>query len=208
MALSRTVCAGAGEGSVPSATICYLAVIQEIQSDGTLVLDNQRKVKLPAGALQLDDQIRAGEEIVILTKAGLTQLDSQGRILGTMLVLDPNGETGGARGFLPEDLSAGKSAIPSRGYDQAARSTVAPPVGIGIQLFREEAAALMTLERETGLTSLDSPDHMDAIPVPSDRGIRGGTFYFENGREIRMPNNVFRLPAAVKAQHRLLFCAK
>jgi len=205
LAFSWTVRVSAEGGSVPAATVCYLAVIQDIQPDGTLVLDNQRKVKLPSKVFDQHDQIRPGEEIVILTRAGMMQLDPDGRILGTMLVLDSAGKAAASRGPSREDLLSTKTSMASQGYDKAARSTVAPPVGMGLQLFREEAAMLMTLGRESGLAELRSPDLVSDL---SAEELRGGTLYLENGREIRMPRNVFRFPAAVKAQHRLLFCAK
>jgi len=195
----------AGPGAV-SATLCSVAAIQEIHPDGTLLLSDGKKIRMPEQALG-HEAVKLREEVVLLTKAGMTELDSAGRVQGWVLILDPS-----ERECLPEEDEKTPEADAAENFlrgietGMAGRSTVAVPVGMGLKLFAEQAAVMSAMQQE-GETLLRNLQLAEAPSVPESE-FRGGTIFLENGREIRMEKNVFSFPAVVQKRHRLLFCAR
>lgn len=196
----------ATEPSVPSVTLCYVAIIEQVCPDGTLVLNDGKKLLLPGKAVG-HEAVKPKEEVVILTKAGVTHQDTEGRIQGWALILDLAGpEMSAEPGKESRKPESAITPLQDAETRIAGRSTVAIPAGMGMKLFAEQAATLASLEMG-GKALLEDMKLSGEATLPGKK-YRGATIFLENGREIWMAKNIFRFPAVVQKHHRLLFCAR
>lgn len=175
------------ESISPSDT--QLTAIEQIWNDGTLLLKNGVKIRVPREALKRPE-IQSNQEIIVYARNGRRCEDGKGRRVGWLLVMDPVRKNSNPlpvevpQNPLPDDiadriLTPQTSANFNRvaGYNLVSSATVAPPVGAGL------------LELEGKLRALNS----------------GGTVFLEDGKQVRLGKNVLRDTMGSKSTP-LLFC--
>ncbi|GEM_PF-4683930 len=137
-----------GPGFGPSSNEYELAIIKEIQSDGTLLLANGRRIKIQEADLK-NPSLYSNRKVVIFTKGGIYHLDREGRIVGSLVILNApyqieNANTdssseGNFMGTRNSDLS----------YGLASKSTVAAPLGLPTKEMLRETSLLLNGEVNT-----------------------------------------------------------
>lgn len=83
--------AGAGMQSVDFHGSEYQIVsVKETRADGTLILRNGSKVKLPRNAVE-DPAVYCQKNLLIYSEGGAFHVDSEGNIIGSVLILPSSG---------------------------------------------------------------------------------------------------------------------
>ncbi len=121
----------AGSGYNAASNEYEFGVIKEIRPDGTLTLQDGKRIKVPKNDL-LNPDIYPERQILIFRKGGVYHLDHEGRIVGSFILLDAvrDGES-----LTPIDIDKHSTGINGTlaSYNFAAKSTLALPVGAHLE---------------------------------------------------------------------------
>lgn len=166
-----------------------ITTIEQVWDDGTLILKNGTKLRVPREALKRSE-IQTNQEILVYSRNGKSSEDAKGRRVGWILIMDPARHEAVSMLVNEESLLAPESSVDNTlmphtaetfnsiaNYGVISSATVAPPVGHGLRELEEKMSPLT----------------------------RSGTIFLENGKQIRMGKNVLREAMGARGT-RLLFC--